>query len=100
MIRTVFDLSFSEVGIILVVAILVLKPEDLPVVMNKIGRFIRSIKAYISDLDFELKNPPSDKNNIKIIDLDGIERETYDLKDIKDTSRIVKEPLDNPELLK
>jgi sec-independent protein translocase protein TatB len=91
----VFDLSFSEIGVIAVVAILVLKPEDLPVVMNKIGKFIGSIRRYMSDLDFEIKGDSSGKN-IKIIDLDGIERETYDLKGVKDSSRIIKEPLDEP----
>lgn len=44
-----FELSFSELLLVVVVALVVLKPEDLPQVMKTIARVIKKVRGFVSD---------------------------------------------------
>ena len=44
------QIGWFELLIIVVVAILIIGPKDLPIVLNKIGTWTRIIKKYFSDV--------------------------------------------------
>ena len=46
-----FGLGFTEIIIILVVILVVVKPEDLPKFFKKIGKFYRELKKTCSDVN-------------------------------------------------
>lgn len=90
-----FGLSFSELLIIVVVAILAVGPNDLPRVVRAVGRFMRGITALgheirrqvdevIGDEEMaELKRLRESISNQKnyLIDQNGELQETYDISD-------------------
>jgi sec-independent protein translocase protein TatB len=90
-----FGLSFSELLVILVVAVLVVGPKDLPRVVRAVGRFMRGVSALgqeirrqvdevIGDEEMaELKRLRETIRNQKnfIIDQNGEYQETYDISD-------------------
>ena len=44
------QIGWFELLVIIIVAILVIGPKDFPVVLNKIGSWIGSLKRYFSDI--------------------------------------------------
>ena len=44
------QIGWFELLVIIIVAILVIGPKDFPVVLNKIGSWVGSIKRYFSDI--------------------------------------------------
>jgi sec-independent protein translocase protein TatB len=42
------QIGWSELLVIVVIAILVIGPKELPIIMKKVGGWIRSIKSYTS----------------------------------------------------
>lgn len=50
-----FDLSFSELAVCLVVALVVLGPERLPKVARTVGRWTGTARAYMRNLTAELE---------------------------------------------
>ena len=44
------QIGWFELLVIIIVAILVIGPKDFPVVLNKIGSWVGSIKRYFSDV--------------------------------------------------
>lgn len=90
-----FNISWSELAVILLVGILVIGPKELPAVIKAVRKIIRKIKATGSELtkalleneDIADVKKEADKINRdlnKIIDLDGNPQETYDISDIMD----------------
>jgi len=82
-----FDLSLAEVVIIAVVALIVIRPEDLPVIMRSIGKFFKKMKKMGREFTEMFDDISSDVGDIKqgvkeIIDLDGNVQKTYDISDI------------------
>ena len=68
------QIGWFELLIIVVIAILVIGPKDFPIVLNKIGTWIRTVKKYFSDVQSNLnqitniddnKSSPSKKKNIE-----------------------------------
>lgn len=49
-----FDLSWSEMLVVLVVAVVVIGPKDLPRVLYTAGKFIRKIKIFTGDIQASL----------------------------------------------
>jgi sec-independent protein translocase protein TatB len=49
-----FDIGFGEIILVLVIAILVLKPEDVPLVIRTVAKFIAHIKAWIKSIQNEV----------------------------------------------
>tara|TARA_B100000700_G_scaffold266330_1_gene305352 strand:- start:471 stop:707 length:237 start_codon:yes stop_codon:yes gene_type:complete len=48
------QIGWFEILIIVAISIIVIGPKDFPVVLKKLGSWIRSIKTYISDLQKEV----------------------------------------------
>ena len=44
------QIGLFELIIIVIIAILVIGPKDFPVVLNKVGSWIRTFKSYFSDV--------------------------------------------------
>ncbi len=76
-----FDIGWTEIVVVVMVACLMLEVKDLP----KIIRSIKQAANYIGDLTSEVKTFFIDleKETKTIIDLDGIEQMTYDLDHMK-----------------
>ena len=59
------QIGWFELLVIIIVAILVIGPKDFPIVLNKIGSWIGSIKRYFSDVQKnvnEITNLEEDDN--------------------------------------
>ena len=66
------QIGWFELIIIVVIAILVIGPKDFPIVLNKVGSWIGSIKSYFSEIQ---------RNVNKVTDFeDTIEKEISDKK--------------------
>ena len=49
------QIGWSELLVIVVIAILVIGPKELPIIMKKVGSWIRSIKNYTSQFQNSLE---------------------------------------------
>ncbi|MCE2927427.1 MAG: Sec-independent protein translocase protein TatB [Rickettsiales bacterium] len=45
-----FDLSFAEIALILLVAVIFIGPKDIPVVIRAVSRFVRTIKGWAREI--------------------------------------------------
>lgn len=78
-----FDLSLSEILIVIVLTLIVVRPEDVPGIMRSAGRGVRKIKKAGSDFMQLLDDTPDGKGVVgQIVDLEGNLRETYDVSDL------------------
>ncbi len=88
-----FDLSLAETSLTLVVALLLIGPEELPGVIRGMRNFSRKSQQVFKQFTntiMEIEEVGGLKNEVrklnedikKIIDLDGILQETYDISDI------------------
>ena len=68
------QIGWFELLVIVVVAIIVIGPKDFPVVLKKIGSWIRTIKGYFTDVQSNLnqitdiegnQKPKSEKDKTK-----------------------------------
>ncbi len=103
-----FDIGFSEMFLITVIALVVIGPERLPAVARKVGRFIGQAKRSFnhlkreisSELDSEELNRQLAKNNI----LGDSKKITQELKDLTaidaDDRAAVKEAVDSVKEIK
>lgn len=84
-------MSWSEIAVILIVAIMVIRPEDIPSVLRNAGRLIGRIKKLTSELKatfdevVEQANLKEEEGKLRkqIVDLEGKLQDTYQLDDIK-----------------
>ena len=53
-------IGWFEILIIVVVSILVVGPKDFPIMLNKIGNWIGSIKKYFSEIQKDMSNMEKD----------------------------------------
>jgi sec-independent protein translocase protein TatB len=96
-----FELSFAEIIVILLVALIVVGPDEIPTVVRSVVKFIRSFKHWASgvkqqisdaiEID-ELQDVADEVNQISgkkfILDDNGDYREVYDIKEfIEDKKR-------------
>ncbi len=51
-----FDVAWSEMLVILAVAVVVIGPKDLPKVLYAAGKFMRKVKIFTSDIHRSLDN--------------------------------------------
>ena len=68
------QIGWSELLVIVVIAILIIGPKELPIIMKKVGGWIRSIKSYtsqfqnsieeISDLNIDDENIQQTKKKV------------------------------------
>ena len=48
------QIGWSEILVIVVLTIIIIGPKDIPVVLRKVGSWIRSFKRYINNIQNEL----------------------------------------------
>lgn len=85
-----FDFSFSELLIVAVVTLLVVKPEDIPGILRTIGKGLGKLRELSREwanlLEEAQKQSGMDdlKREMKtVIDLEGKEREAYPVEDME-----------------
>ncbi|MCB2082110.1 MAG: hypothetical protein KDD76_05685 [Rickettsiales bacterium] len=84
-----FDISLTEIAVVIIIALLVMKPEDVPSAVRAVRRVfqqLRDIAAEFSQVVTEASDAAGiseAKQELKeIVDLEGNIREAYDIKDI------------------
>ena len=50
------QIGWSELLVIIVLAVLIIGPKDLPVVVRKIASSVKKIKSYISNIQEDIEN--------------------------------------------
>jgi len=50
------QIGWSELLVIVVLAVLIIGPKDLPVVLKKISSSIKKIKSYVSNIQEDIEN--------------------------------------------
>ena len=48
--------GWSELLVIIVLAILIIGPKDFPVVVKKIGSYVKKVKSYITEIQDDIEN--------------------------------------------
>jgi sec-independent protein translocase protein TatB len=81
----VFDIGFSEMLVVGVVALLVLGPERLPKAMRTVGAFIRKARRSFDDLRYEVERE---------IELEELKKQMQQVPTPTELARQVVEPLD------
>jgi len=76
-----FNLSFSEILIVLIIALFVIKPEDLPKIIFKIRSFIDKIKKHYRNISQNIENQIN-INDLEIKGQDNEYHKAYDLSDM------------------
>ena len=56
-------IGWFEILIVVTVAIIVLGPKDFPVMLKKVGSWIRTAKSYINNIQNEVSNIDIDENH-------------------------------------
>ena len=57
-------IGWFEILIIVVVAIIVLGPKDFPIMLKKVGSWVRTAKKYINNIQNEVSNIDIDEKKI------------------------------------
>ena len=50
------QIGWSELLVIIVLAILIIGPKDFPVVVKKIGSYVKKVKSYITEIQDDIEN--------------------------------------------
>ena len=50
------QIGWSEILVIVVLTIIIIGPKDIPIVLRKVGSWIRSFKRYINNIQNELSD--------------------------------------------
>ena len=58
-------IGWFEILIVVSIAIVVLGPKDFPIMLKKVGSWIRSTKKYISNIQNEVSNIDIEDNKIE-----------------------------------
>jgi sec-independent protein translocase protein TatB len=58
-------IGWFEILIVVAIAIVVLGPKDFPVMLKKVGSWIKTAKKYINDVQNEVSNIDVEDNHIK-----------------------------------
>jgi sec-independent protein translocase protein TatB len=84
------DFSFSELILIAVVGLLVIKPQDIPVVMRHVMSFWREVRSLYLGLKRQVEEVMDEagvndlrQNMTTIIDLEGKPQKAYDVSELK-----------------
>ena len=100
-----FGLSFLEISLILVAAIIFLKPEDIPVVLKKIGKGAKKIKDFSKEITDSFseeeitgsyqKTKFEDYKKHVVLGEDGQEHEAYFVEEVYPDSTVKKDRTNN-----
>ena len=59
------QIGWSELIVIVILAILIIGPKDIPVVLKKIGSSVKKIKSYVSNIQDDIENSIELESEIK-----------------------------------
>ena len=59
------QIGWSELLVIIVLAVLIIGPKDLPIVVKKITSSIKKIKSYVSNIQEDIENSVDLETEIK-----------------------------------
>ena len=62
------QIGWSELLVIIILAILIIGPKDFPIVVKKIGSYVKKIKSYVTEIQDDIENVTdldSEKKNKK-----------------------------------
>lgn len=82
------NIGFTELLLILVAAVLLIRPKDYPTVIKTIARFVRQLRDLVDSVRAQVDGVMEDtgikerKKRPTITDLEGQEQETYELGDL------------------
>lgn len=83
------DVGFSELLLIIVAALVIIGPKDLPVVIRHLAKFAREVKRFVvgaraqaMKLAEEAGVTDIQREVTTIIDLEGREQQAYDVRDL------------------
>lgn len=79
------DFSFKELLVVAVVALIVLRPEDIPGLMRKLGQVFGKGKAMMNEFSSAFEDEKKELDTI--IDLEGKEQVAYDVNDLDELGR-------------
>ncbi len=89
-----FDFSFIEIFVVIVITLLVVKPEDVPGILRAIGRGLGKLKqisnewaSMLDDIGKDIGAEEINREMRTVVDLDGEEREAYDVNELDDVPR-------------
>lgn len=84
------DLGIWEIVTIFIVAVLVLKPEDVPELMRTAGKWFGKLRNMSNEISRTLHQATDVRYDVrKVVDMDGNIREAYDVKQIEELNRTV-----------
>lgn len=93
-----FSIGTYEIILITVLVLIFVKPEDLPDLLEKLGRFYSKSKNYFFSIKSELSNSMSDIKDAKI-EIERELKESFDFeKELKNISKEFKEARDISDL--
>jgi hypothetical protein len=95
-----FDVSFSELSVVAIAAVILVKPEEWPTIIGHIKTFVAKITDFkkhahsLYENVVKLDNSDAKNPTIRyILDDDGNTHEVYDLSDLKSLSTLKKDIL-------
>lgn len=81
-----FNIGFSELLLIAVVALVFIGPKELPVVLRHIAKFFRELQALGDDMKRQFSDAVEEsglKGTTTIIDMEGRKQQAYDIADLE-----------------
>ena len=90
---TVFDVSFSEILFIIIIALAVLGPEGLPEAARRLGRMVAAVKQYLRDLADEVSEDDEARKVMK--EVHGTVREIRRAVDLRGIVQEIEETIDD-----
>jgi sec-independent protein translocase protein TatB len=87
------DVAWSEILVIIIVAVILIKPKDLPIIAKAFGRIIRKIESWkreASNLATELTGEDTESSKLSppqtpikyLLDMEGKMRVAYDVSEL------------------
>ncbi len=89
------DIGLSEIALIAVAGIVLIKPKDLPVVVRHVMGFLREIRGVYAGLKSQMHQVMEEagmddlrQNMTTIIDMDGNPQKAYDVRELETLSAV------------
>jgi sec-independent protein translocase protein TatB len=98
-----FEIGFSELALIAIVALVLVGPKDLPTLMRQMHAILRQCRAFSAGVKAQLNSIKAEsgwddleREHRTILDLQGNPQMTFDTHDIIDSSRAPVTPAQPP----
>lgn len=89
------DIGLSEIFLIVVVGLVVIKPKDLPVVVRHVMGFLREVRSVYAGLKVQMHQVMEEagmddirQNVTTIIDMEGNPQKAYDVRELENLAAV------------